>query len=120
MILLGAVTVTVERPGAAVFSAGELTDGPATTFDIRASVQPLRGVERQDLPEGYRTRGRFKMYTDTAPLLQTTNLDTGQREDTVLYNGRRFEVISWLDWSDHTVVTGHQKYLLAELGVDEQ
>ena len=117
--MLGATTVTVERPGADTYLAGELTPGASTSFSVVASVQPLSGVERQDLPEGYRTRGRFKMYVQGATQLQTTNLTTQQREDVVTYKGRRFEVVSWLDWSEHDAATAHHKYLLAELGVDE-
>lgn len=120
MTLLGPTTVTVERPGPQTVVAGEVIDGAPTTFTIRASVQPIGGREREDLPEGYRTRGRYKMYQKRGPVLQTTNLETNQREDIAVYKGRRFEVVSWLDWSDHKAPTKHQKYLLAELGIDEQ
>lgn len=119
MMLLGSTTVTVERPGAQTIVAGEVLDGAITTFTVKASVQPIGGREREDLPEGYRTRGRYKMYQKRGSRLQTTNLETNQREDIVLYDGRRFEVVAWSAWTDHVAPTRHHKYLLAELGADE-
>jgi len=117
-ILLGATTMTVERRSGG-YVDGVWTPAVTETFDIRASWQPINGRERQNLPEGYRTRQTSKLYTQPADVLRGARPGPGgYPEDIVIYKGRRFEVISVEDWRDHNANTRHNKYLLAEIGSD--
>lgn len=117
-ILLGATTVTVERYTGSVV-AHEWTPVLESSFSAQLSVQPINGRERQDLPEGYRTRRIVKAFGQPSPKLRTTDLAAGASNDIVIYKGDRFDVISVEDWDiGPPNPTRHIKYLLAEIGAD--
>ena len=120
-MILGARTYTIEREAAGtVSSAGIFTPGASSTFTVRASWQPMTGREREQLPEGDRTRASGKLYCDAIQTpLRTAAPQGGPRCDVVQRDGRRYEVISELDWSDHASPTAHRSYVLAEIGLDE-
>jgi len=107
--LLGSTTLTVTR------DAGTYVDGdwvPSTsTLTIRGSLQPISGRERQSLPEGYRSPGRFKLYT-RAVLQGAVGGDAGHNADLITYRGSVFEVASIEDWTEHRASTAHHQYLL--------
>lgn len=73
---------SVSRPGAQVRTAGVVSAGAPTTFDIVASVQPASGKELKTLAEGRRTEDVRKIFTAT--VLRT--------KDVVTISGDPFEV----------------------------
>lgn len=118
-ILLGATPMTVERTvGAYVDGIWVRDAGSTETFTILASMQPINGRERLDLPEAYRTRQTSKLYTQPGTVLRGTQPTLDEPEDVVIYKGRRYEVVSVEDWRDHAASTRHNKYMLAEIGLD--
>lgn len=71
-ILVGAETIIRRRFAAGSRGTdGRYVPGAATDTPIRASVQPLRGVDLQTLEEGDRQRDPKRVYTDSD--LRTTN-----------------------------------------------
>lgn len=121
MSILGKTTFTVERAAAGSRVNGRWVDGAASTLTLRGSWQPMSSREREQLPEGYRTKHVAKLYTDCdQPLLTCVDLATATRQDVILRDGRRYEVIAVADWSDHAAPTRHRAYTLAEIGADEE
>jgi len=118
--ILGAKKYTIEREAAgSTGTNGIYTPGATTTFDIVAGWQPMTGREREQLPEGDRTKASAKLYCDTAQPALRTVAPNGPRCDVLQRNGRRYEVLSEIDWSDHAATTAHRAYVLAEIGLDE-
>lgn len=62
MSLLGAISVTRRRRTAGSYVDGYWVEGTATDASVSASVQPMRGREREILPEGVRVRDVRKLY----------------------------------------------------------
>lgn len=81
-----AVPITLTRYAPGGYVDGRWVDDDPTPSTIRAAVQPARPTELVNLPEGQRTRGAIKLYTN-APLL-VADVETGQRADVVTYDGR--------------------------------
>ena len=59
-------------------------DGEETFFDIEASVQPAPGETTQILPEGYREKSSYLIYTDTE--LFTSEENETNPDIVILYN----------------------------------
>ena len=72
-MLLNPETVSVERRGELSVVAGELVFAASTFFDVVGDLQPDGGRSTEHLPEGFRTRGRVKMYSSAD--LRTVNVD---------------------------------------------
>ena len=93
------VTVTVTRYLAPVVTKGRrqglVVD---TTFPMTASIQPLSMQELQRLPEGMRSQGRVKVYTQIE--LFTLKQPTGIPPDRFSYNGVDYLVETKDDWED--------------------
>lgn len=112
--LLGALnrlatgTYTVSRTGIGDFGEGLPTELPmadgiaraptATTFPIRASIQPVSGRDLLRLPEAMRTEQLISIWTATP--LQTASAPSGNYPDVVTYMGLSFECQTVLDWSE--------------------
>lgn len=62
MSLLGATTITRRRHATGSYVDGYWVEGSATDASITASVQPMRGREREVLPEGVRQHDGRKLY----------------------------------------------------------
>jgi hypothetical protein len=84
------VDVAVTREAAPTVVVGDIIPGAADTFTVRAHVQPLKGPELLNFPEGQRTRRAIKLYTTEA--LRTVDDDAGTPADRVSYDGATFEV----------------------------
>ncbi len=67
-------------------------------FVIEASVQPLTQKELQLLPEGARTQGRVKIYTQTE--LLTAEVSECKMPDRIRYRGVEYLVKEVDDWVD--------------------
>jgi hypothetical protein len=94
------VTVTVTRYLAPVVTAGRRQDLVVdTTFSMIASIQPLTQQELQLLPEGMRTQGRVKVYTQTE--LFTLKQATAIPPDRFSYGGVDYLVERKDDWEDY-------------------
>lgn len=50
-----AVNVTLTQPGAGAYVGGKWVPGAAATSTIRAAIQPVKGNQLMDMPEGIRT-----------------------------------------------------------------
>lgn len=66
---------------------------------IRASVQPVSGREILQVPEGDRFREHIFIYTH----------EDIQRDDTIIYNKREFEVQIVHDWEDQGLQLAHKR-----------
>lgn len=121
MTMLGEKTYTVERVAAGSFVVGAWTDGAATTTNVRGSWQPVSGRTRQNLPEGIRNQTSAILYCDAfQTALQTSNLAAKTRADVIQRDGRRYEVLTEIDLTDHAAPTRHRAYALGEIGTDEE
>lgn len=80
--------------------SGKWQAGPvSSTFEIVASIQPLKAFEVLAQPEGFRTREMIRIYTKT--VLQPTLEDQQRMGDQIVYQGRTYEIVrieKW-DWS---------------------
>ena len=121
MRLLGRQTHTLERTAAGSYVAGVWTVGAPASSTFTGSLQPLSGRELERLPEGLRTRATSQLFTDPDVQLLTVELSTAKQADVVVTpTGRRFEIVAVEDWTAHSARTAHYRYLLAELGADEE
>lgn len=120
-MILGKTTLSVQRVAAGSFVNGRYVNGASTTFDIEGSWQPLTGRQREQLPELYRTRHTASLRCD-AQQTKLSPVDVGAktRQDVVVREGRRYEIIAVEDWTDHAAPTRHIEYTLAEIGADEE
>lgn len=82
--------VTMRRYAAGTYTNGRWVPGAVTEIPIVASVQPAKSDELLRLPEGMRTKGVVKAYTDSE--LQPG--DEGQRSqpDRIVWDGEEWEV----------------------------
>jgi hypothetical protein len=78
--LLATGTYAVTRNTGASFVNGVRTAGSTSTFTITACVQPLRGLEIDRLPDGFRNSEAMVCFTGTElkVLNGTTDADTVQ------------------------------------------
>lgn len=121
MTLLGQQAHTVHRFDAAAYVDRVWTLGAPTVLSITGSLQPLRPHELQLLEEGVRARGAWKLYARASEMeLRTASPDGATAADRVLANGRTLEVHGVDDYSLHTGGVAHRRYILVEVGGDEQ
>lgn len=89
-------TVTVTRPASGgSYVAGKWVPAPtSTTFNVVASIQPMKPFETSLLPEGYRNREAVRVYTATQVKVGTHSGSTLTRGDTFPWNQGTYEVFS--------------------------
>jgi hypothetical protein len=98
--LLNALTYTVTRYTPSVaYVNGLPAQGAATSLEIRASIQPMRGDELQRAPEGLRAVHGIKLYAGRELVLRTVEA-VGPQADRVTYKGREYQVHRVLDYDD--------------------
>lgn len=83
--------VVISRHAAGSYIKGVWTEGSTSAITIKATVQPLKPLEMQALPEGRRSSRAMKVYTET--LLLSANED-GKNADTFSWLGATWEIIS--------------------------
>lgn len=71
--------------------SGKYIPGTPTTFDAQISVQPLRGRERENLPEGFREKEVVSITSDVQ--LKVDNQASQTLGDLIPWNGRQYLVI---------------------------
>ena len=77
-------TLTVIRPAVGQYINNIYVDGDSAELTIKASVQPAGGDVLQMLPEGYRTKETYVLYTDI--MLNTASSDNLKLPDIVKLN----------------------------------
>jgi len=91
--LLGARPITRRRYGVGGYVDGYWVDGTPALDTVDASVQVLKGRDREALPEGVRASDGRKLYLDDPTALQTVQQSAAQRADEVLIDGAWFVVV---------------------------
>jgi hypothetical protein len=98
---LGDRALTRRRFGAPTYTAGRPSSPSYTDSTFQGSLQPMRGKDRQVLPEGLRQRDGRKVYCDRNQL-RVDDQDDGTLADQVLVDGQAFTVVH-VD-SDHPLI----------------
>ncbi len=80
--------VAVIRPGAGAYINGVWQQNTGSSFTIRANVQPVPAIVMETLPEGYRTKSAFILYTNTE--LNTAQEDLNNADIVQLYGEKYF------------------------------
>lgn len=90
-------TYVVTRAAEGSRTKGRFVAGSTSTLNVDAVVQPMSGMEMQELPEGMRTDETIRIYSATE--LYT---DAGGTRDPDLfaYNGNSYEVKIVNRWSE--------------------
>lgn len=82
--------VTRRRYAAGTYTNGRWVSGAVTEAPIIASVQPAKSDELLRLPEGFRTKGVVKAYTDAD--LQPGDESASKQADRIVWDGEEWEV----------------------------
>ena len=83
--------ITLRRGSAGSTTLGRYTPGATSdTTGVVASVQPMKGDELDNLPEGMRSRRPVKVYTETE--LLTVDVGAGTPADIIVWDGETFEI----------------------------
>lgn len=96
-------TVSVSRDSGA-YVDGRYVDAAATTFEIKANVQPAPTSALSRLPEGSRVGGAISVF----PAAGSTALRTastgaaGHNADRITVDGQQYEVAGLDTWVQHT------------------
>ena len=101
MTRLGDRALTRRRFDGGGYVDGRPTTPASTDTDFQGSLQPMRGKDRQVLPEGLRQRDGRKVYCDRG-VLRVDDQDDGTLADQVLVDGRPYTVVH-ID-SDHPLI----------------
>jgi len=104
--------VTLRRFQSGGYTNGRWTDGSFVDSAITSSIQPLKGEEMQELPEGRRDSEGYKLYTSTL-----INTITSVNPDLILFFGKTFEAIQVFPWQNNINFgfVNHYKYLVLRL-----
>ena len=106
----------VTRSGLGGYEKGVWREsGLATDFTIKASVQATDAEVLETLPEGYRTRESYTLFTDSQ--LQTSIV--GKRNpDMVDIDGEQFQVVRVTPWKNLAYPTAHYEVVVVKENVD--
>lgn len=104
-------TLEVKRFAAGSYVKGDYVEGADNTFNITASVQPLRGKEMELLPEARREFQAYKLYSDTQ--LLTVNTSETKNPDQVKIDGVWHEVLIVQDWQN--IIINHYKIIVSRM-----
>jgi hypothetical protein len=99
----------IRRKAPGQYVNGYWQEGAGELFQIKASVQPMRGTEMEMLPEGRRQSQAVKLYTNTQ--LQTVD---DSNPDTLQAFGSSYEVLSVEPWQSN--VLSHYKVTAVRVG----
>lgn len=94
-------TVTRSNANGAYSTAdGTFIPGATTTLTIEGSVQPMTSQDLVSIPEGDRTRERFRFYS--FPDLLNIDNSTLRKGDVVSVSGVDFQVENIWHWPNHS------------------
>lgn len=97
----------IERKEPGTYVDGRFVSGQITEVTIKASVQPLNGIDLKALPEGNRSSRGVKIYSDE--MLNVTKSTLGIEPDVLLVMGERYKLIAMAP--NQSNVINHFKYL---------
>lgn len=109
MAFLGEITLTRRRFPAPTYTAGRPVVGVAVDSAFQGSLQPLKGRDRQVLPEGVRTYDGRKIYCANGTL-RTEDQHAGTPADQVLHGAVVFTVVHVDD--DHREIAHDRAYVV--------
>lgn len=109
MSRLGDRDLTRRRYAAPTWAAGRATPGASADTTFRGSVQPMRGRDRQVLPEGVRHLDGRKVYCDMLTL-RVDDQHAGVPADEVVIDGARYTVVH-VD-SSHPLITHDRAFVV--------
>ena len=123
-MMLGEQTFTVTSKAAGSWVLGDWVDGPATSRTFKGVLQPMTSRQLQQLPEQWRTRGGWKLYTQER--LKTVDVYGETAADTVTWpdpaiGSLGLLVASTTDYSNTPLGMSlkHFKYTLIEQEVSD-
>ncbi len=105
--------VTVIRYAQGSFINNIWVNGVETIFTIKASVQPSQAEVMEMLPEGYRDKGAYTLYTDTELNISVAGTTS---PDIVLINGQRHIVKIVEPWGNDLI--NHYKVIVVNEDID--
>ncbi len=111
MGMLGERTHPRITRGEGAYVDGRWQDGQETQIDLRASIQPAKKEDYdqlQALAEGRRVESAVRIYTRTQLAVAG---DTGSNGDIVIYRGDRYLVTAGSDWNMGMRGVNHYRYL---------
>jgi len=126
MRMLGEQSLRLRRFAQGDDDTGDFIDGSSTVTRFRGVIQPLQQREIQQLPEEWRTRARWKLYTRT--ILRVVDIYEQTSADRVIWTdpilGRDIELLVFSTANYMTTPAGmrlqHYRYFLIEQELDEE
>lgn len=94
-IALNVKTYTVTRQVEGSYVDGVYTPGGISNFTVDASVQPISGMELENLPEGQHAENTRVLYTTTAELFPRNPTNEA---DEIAIDGEDWEVFNVETW----------------------
>lgn len=97
---------------AGAYDHGKWVEGSEITFEIQASVQPIKGLsdnEMQSIPEARRQSGMYRIYTNTELLPSGLN----EQPDRAVIFSEEYEVYVINKWDNNVI--NHNKYVLVKM-----
>lgn len=91
------------------YTSGYWTDGDNIPFTIQASVHPTPAEVLETLPEGYRNRASYTLYTNTRLYTASDNVSS---PDFVYLDDRKYLVAKVLSWQNTTL--SHYEIVIIE------
>ena len=98
-----------KRFAVGTYTDGVWTQGSSSTLNFTASVQPLSGKDKESLPEGFREKAGYKLYTDTE--MKTVDEKNGISADQVTIDGLLYEVVTVGVWQNSII--NHYKVIVS-------
>ncbi len=103
----------VIRKGDGSYQNFKWVDGELQNLEIEASVQPTPADVLLTLPEGFRTKSTYTLYTDTK--LRTAEVDKNN-PDIVVIDSERYQVVRIAAWQNDVI--SHYEVLVVQEGTD--
>jgi hypothetical protein len=115
-------TLSVSRRAPGVVSFGLFVPGAETILSVTGSMQPFQFRTRDQLPEGIRTRARYKFFTEATEIpLVGWDISGKQKSDILTRaDGEQYEVFEIARWDVAKKTCPHFEYALLEIGDDER
>jgi hypothetical protein len=93
-------TYQVKRRAEGHYDNGLWIEGQEQQITIRGSLQPTEAEVLETLPEGYRTRENYTLYTEVELFTSETNKTN---PDVVMVDGEKYQVVKVIKWRDITI-----------------
>ena len=101
--------VTIERTGSGSYVNYIWVEGASSNLIIRANVQPTPAEVLETLPEGYRNKDSYTLFTNTHLF---TSVDNNSNPDVVLLYNRRYIVAKVAIWENTSL--SHYEIIVVE------